>query len=149
MLTYVPNTILGASHKFSLILTTTLGGTYSHFIDGETTAQVGWEIWSSVHNKWSGRTKMDWHRQLLASVLALFTHINASSAAAILNWHLLCLPYLRIPIIKQLRCWRPTGKFTSGFVAKLSVTLHKHTRAIHIPNFDKLRGGEHHNLLTN
>lgn len=41
MLTYVPNTEPGASHKFSLILTTTLRGVYSHFIDGETTAGVG------------------------------------------------------------------------------------------------------------
>lgn len=41
MLTYVPNTKLGASNKFSLILTTTLTSIYSHFIDGETTAEVG------------------------------------------------------------------------------------------------------------
>lgn len=41
MLTYVPNTVLGTSQKFSLILITTLRGIYSHFIDGKTTAQIG------------------------------------------------------------------------------------------------------------
>lgn len=35
--------------------------------------------------------------------------------------------------------------------AMLLVTLHKHTRAIHIPNFDKLRGAKTFQLvkLTN
>lgn len=41
MLTYVPNNALGVSHKFSLTLRTSLRDTYSHFIDGETTVQVG------------------------------------------------------------------------------------------------------------
>ena len=40
MLTYGPNNALGTSHKFSLILTTTLRGIYSHCIDGESTAQI-------------------------------------------------------------------------------------------------------------
>lgn len=41
MLTYVPNTVLGTSHIFSLIFTATLRGSHSHSIDGKITAQVG------------------------------------------------------------------------------------------------------------
>lgn len=40
MLTYVPNTALSTSQKFSLILTI-LKGIYSHCIERESTAQVG------------------------------------------------------------------------------------------------------------
>lgn len=53
---------------------------------------------------------MDWRWNLLvSSVLALFTHINASSAAAavaaaaMLDWHLLCLPYLKNPGKKTVK----------------------------------------------